>query len=120
MNKLSRLEAKATFRKRVVKTECTQHRALQVTYARVNRTFAPSLLFRHRPTLPNSSSFSTPSIMTTEQQTSTTVSLTTATTQAPVTTAPSNTSVSGSAMSLGIDTMPSNSLTDTQIGRAHV
>jgi len=47
--------------------------------------------------------------MTTEQQTSTTVSLTTATTQAPVTTVPSNTPVSGSEMLLGIDTMPSNS-----------
>jgi len=47
--------------------------------------------------------------MTTEQQTSTTVSLTTATTQAPVTTVPSNTPVSGSEIPLGSDTMPSNS-----------
>ena len=31
----------------------THHRAHQVTYARVNRTYAPSLLFSHRPTLPS-------------------------------------------------------------------
>jgi len=47
--------------------------------------------------------------MTTEQQTSTTVSLTTAITQAPVTTVPSNVLVSGSEILLVGDTMPSNS-----------
>jgi len=51
--------------------------------------------------------------MTTEQQTSTTVSLTTATTQAPVTTVPSNTPVSESEISLGMDTMPSNNPSHT-------
>jgi len=48
--------------------------------------------------------------MSTEQQTSTTVSLTTATTQAPVTTVSSNTPVGGSEISFGGDTVPSNSL----------
>ena len=51
--------------------------------------------------------------MTTEQQTSTTVSLTTSTTPAPVTTVSSNTPVSGSEISLGGDTVPSNSPSDT-------
>jgi len=58
--------------------------------------------------------------MTTEQQTSTTVSLTTATTQAPVAAAPSTTSVGGSAMSLGSDTMPRNSLADTHASASHL
>jgi len=57
--------------------------------------------------------------MTTEQQTSTTVSLTTATTQAPVTTVSSNTPVSGSEISFGGDTVPSNSLTDTHASATH-
>ena len=68
-----------------------------------------SVLTSSNTSITNSSSFSTPSIMTTEQQTSTTVSLTTATTQAPVTTVPSDTPVNGSETSLGMDTMPSNS-----------
>ena len=57
--------------------------------------------------------------MTTQQQTSTTVSLTTATTQAPVTSVSSNTPVSGSEISLGSDTMPSNSLADTHASASH-
>jgi len=57
--------------------------------------------------------------MTTEQQTSTTVSSTTATTQAPVTTVSSNTPVSGSEISIGGDTVPSNSLTDTHASATH-
>jgi len=61
----------------------------------------------------NSSSFATPSILTTEQQTSTIVSLTTTTTQASVKTVPSNTPVSGSEISLGGGTVPSNSFSDT-------
>jgi len=57
--------------------------------------------------------------MTTEQQTSTTVSLTPATTQAPVTTVSSNTPVSGSEISLGVDTVLSNSLPDTHASTTH-
>jgi len=57
--------------------------------------------------------------MTTEQQTSTTVSLTPATTQAPVTTVSSNTTVSGSEISLGVDTVPSSSLPDTPASATH-
>jgi len=53
--------------------------------------------------------------MTTEQQTSTTVSLTTATTQAPVTTVSCNTLVSGSEISLDV----SNSLPDTHASATH-
>ena len=57
--------------------------------------------------------------MTTEQQSSTTVSITTATTQAPLTRVLSKTPVSGSELSLGGDTVPSNSLTDTHASAAH-
>jgi len=121
MSKLSRLEAKATFRKRVVKTELHQSQGTSGHLRSGKPHLRPvtSVLTPSDTSITNSSSFSTPSVMTTEQQTSTTVSLTTATTQAPVTTAPSNTSVSGSAMSLGIDTMPSNSLTDTHASATH-
>ena len=57
--------------------------------------------------------------MTTEQQTYTTVSLSTVTTQAPVTSVSSYTPVSGSEISLGSDTMPSNSLADTNASASH-
>jgi len=57
--------------------------------------------------------------MTTEQQTSTPVSLTPATTQAPVTTVSSNTPISGIEISLGVDTVPSSSLPDIPASATH-
>ena len=111
MSKLSRFVAKATFKKRVYKTEL--HPAQGTSgHLRSGKPYlrpVTSVLTPSDTSITSSSSFSTPSFMTTEQQTSTTVSLTTATTQAPVTTVSSNTPVSGSEISLGGDTMPSNS-----------